>query len=195
MPWIGERTRALEGAHIDFFRGVANPIAVKIGPSTTREEVIGLCRALNPLNERGKLILVTRLGMSNVAARLPPLVDAVRQQNCRVLWVCDPMHGNAITTRLGTKTRDFDHILFEVEQCLQIHQEMGSYLGGVHFELTGEDVTECIGGGLTETDLTRNYGTLCDPRLNYRQAIEMAFCLTRSLNAVGRPPSASPPEG
>ncbi|HEY8074684.1 MAG TPA: 3-deoxy-7-phosphoheptulonate synthase, partial [Labilithrix sp.] len=193
MPWIGERTRALDGAHIEFFRGIANPVAVKLGPSSTAEDVIGLARALNPKNERGKLVFVTRMGAGQVDKSLPPLIEAARRRKLRVLWVADPMHGNTITTKSGRKTRDFDHILQELERSMDVHQAAGSYLGGVHFELTGEDVTECIGGGLSEADLDQRYETLCDPRLNYRQAIEMAFCLARRLNETPRPPSTVPP--
>ncbi len=193
MPWIGERTRQLDGAHIEFFRGIANPVGVKVGPSCTREEIVELCRALNPRNEAGKLVLVARMGASKVEDKLPPLVNAVRRAGCRVLWVSDPMHGNAITTRDGIKTRDFEDILKEVETSIAVHRELGSYLGGVHFELTGDDVTECIGGGLTESDLTERYASVCDPRLNYRQALQMAFLLSDKLDTVPRPSSLPPP--
>lgn len=193
MPWIGERTRQLDGAHVEFFRGVANPVGVKLGPTATPEEVVRLCGILNPTNEAGKIVLVTRMGAKNVAERLEPLVTAVRRAGKRVLWVCDPMHGNAITTRDGIKTRDFEDILREIETSMDVHRRVGSYLGGVHFELTGEDVTECIGGGLSEEDLSRNYSSPCDPRLNYRQAIQMAFALGRRLNDAPRPPSTVPP--
>jgi 3-deoxy-7-phosphoheptulonate synthase len=188
MPWIGERTRNLDGAHIEFFRGIANPIGVKLGPTATREEVVELCRLLNPDDEPGKLILITRMGAKNVNEKLPPLIAAVRRAGARVLWVCDPMHGNAVTVG-GIKTRNFEDILTEVQLQMEAHQEAGTYLGGVHFELTGDDVTECIGAGLTAADLNQQYATLCDPRLNYRQALQMAFLLAGSLGTLPNPSS------
>ena len=192
LPWIGERTRALDGAHVEFFRGIANPIAVKVGPSATPNEVLELCSALNPSNEPGKLVLVSRMGVKKVEC-LGPLIEAVRTENRRVLWLCDPMHGNATVTRAGIKTRDFEDILAEVEASIAIHTRCRSRLGGVHFEMTGEDVTECTGGGIGEADLTTNYSTVCDPRLNYRQSIQMAFCIARRMSDVVRPPSTIPP--
>ncbi len=192
LPWVGERTRQLDGAHIDFFRGIRNPVGLKLGPSVTAAEVLELCDALNPMNERGKLVLVTRMGAEKTE-RLAPLVTAVARSGRRVLWMCDPMHGNGITTANGIKTRNFDDILSEIERTMDVHESCGTYLGGVHFELTGEDVTECTGGGLSEADLTLNYASTCDPRLNYRQAIQMAFCLARRLADAPRPPSTIPP--
>jgi 3-deoxy-7-phosphoheptulonate synthase len=186
LPWIGERTRALGGAHIEFFRGIANTVGVKIGPSASPEEVVELVKALSPRDEPGKLILIARMGASRIDKALPPLLDAVRRANRRVLWMCDPMHGNGVTTKTGLKTRDFDAILKEVEQAFDIHAEGGSRLGGVHFELTGDDVTECIGGGLTEADLDKSYLTACDPRLNYAQALEMAFRIARKMSSGKR---------
>jgi 3-deoxy-7-phosphoheptulonate synthase len=177
MPWIGERTRALEGAHVEFFRGVENVVGVKLGPKVDPEEAVRLFVTLSPTNEPGKLVAITRMGAANVERCLPPLVEAVRRAERRVLWVCDPMHGNGITTSSGFKTRNFDDILTEIERTFAVHQKLGTTLGGVHFELTGEDVTECIGGGLSESDLDKNYLSVCDPRLNYRQALEMAFRL------------------
>jgi 3-deoxy-7-phosphoheptulonate synthase len=194
MPWIGERTRALDGAHIEFFRGIANPVAVKIGPKTDPEQAIDLCKVLNPRNEPGKILLVTRMGAQNVAAKLPPIIAAVERARRRVLWVSDPMHGNGVVTHRGTKTRNFDDILSEVEKTIDEHGRLGTYLGGVHFEVTGDDVTECIGGGLTEDDLERNYETLCDPRLNYRQAVQMAFRIGKRLSTLHRPSSMPPPK-
>lgn len=179
LPWIGERTRAITGAHVEFFRGVRNPVGVKVGPSMTPAELTALARALNPDDEAGKLVIISRMGAEKVGDRLPPLVEALRGR--RVLWICDPMHGNTQTTASGQKTRDFDAILSEVEQSFAVHARLRSRLGGVHFELTGEDVTECIGGGLTENDLDKNYMSACDPRLNYRQALEMAFRLARKM--------------
>jgi 3-deoxy-7-phosphoheptulonate synthase len=186
LPWIGERTRALDGAHVEFFRGVANTVGVKIGPSAQAEEVVELCRVLSPDDEPGKLILIARMGAGRVAEKLPPLVEGVRRAGRRVLWMCDPMHGNAVTTRSGLKTRDFDAILREIELSFDVHEACGSHLGGVHFELTGDDVTECVGGGITEADLDRSYLTACDPRLNYRQALEMAFRVAHRMAPSAR---------
>ncbi len=186
FPWIGERTRRLDGAHVELFRGVKNPIGVKLGPKTTPEDVLALSRALNRDDERGKLVLITRMGHAKVAAQLPPLLRAMRDAGRRCLWICDPMHGNGITTSTGKKTRDFGAILDELEHTIEAHAKEGTVFGGVHFELTGEDVTECIGGadGLSEADLDTAYETACDPRLNYRQALEMAFAITRRLRAA-----------
>ncbi len=183
LPWIGERTRQLDGAHIEYFRGIANPVGVKLGPSSTVEGVLALISALNPADEAGKVILIARLGRGNVQRVLPGLVAGVLASGKRVLWVCDPMHGNTITTASGIKTRSFDDVLGELVASYRIHRECGSHLGGVHFELTGEDVTECIGGatGLDEAGLSRNYASLCDPRLNYDQALEMAFALAELM--------------
>ncbi len=176
-PWIGMRTAQLDGAHIEYFRGIANPIAVKVGAGMSTEWLQGLIETLNPRNEPGRLTLIHRFGAAQIAERLPAMIEAVRAAGATVLWVCDPMHGNTETTASGIKTRSFDRILSEVEQAFSIHEEMGSYLGGVHFELTGDDVTECIGGarGLTESDLTRAYLSQVDPRLNYEQALELAM--------------------
>jgi 3-deoxy-7-phosphoheptulonate synthase len=175
MPWIGDRTRDLAGAHVEFFRGIENVVGVKLGPKIEPQEALRLLTALSPTNEPGKLVAITRMGAANVERALPPLVEAVRRANRRVLWVCDPMHGNGITTTTGLKTRSFYDILREVERSFAVHARLGSELGGVHFELTGDDVTECIGGGLTEADLDKRYLSVCDPRLNYRQALEMAL--------------------
>lgn len=179
MPWIGERTRALDGAHVEFFRGVENVVGVKLGPKVDPKDAVELFTALSPKNEPGKLVAITRMGAANVEKSLPPLVEAVKRAGRKVLWVCDPMHGNGITTSTGLKTRSFDDILKEIETSFAVHRAGGSQLGGVHFELTGEDVTECIGGGLTEADLDKKYLSVCDPRLNYAQALEMAFRVGR----------------
>jgi 3-deoxy-7-phosphoheptulonate synthase len=181
LPWIGERTRSLDGAHVEFFRGIKNPVGVKIGPGASAEDLLPLIERLNPHNEAGKLILISRCGAGKVAGALPPLVEAVKREGRQVLWVCDPMHGNGRLTSSGIKTRDFDDILREVETSFDIHDAIGTHLGGVHFELTCDDVTECIGGGLRESDLDRNYASACDPRLNYRQALEMAFRLAKRM--------------
>lgn len=175
MPWIGERTRGLDGAHVEFFRGVENVVGVKLGPKVDPQDAVSLLTALSPSNEAGKLVAITRMGAANVERSLPPLIDAVTRAGRRVLWICDPMHGNGITTASGLKTRNFDDILLEIEKTFAVHHHQGTVLGGVHFELTGEDVTECIGAGLDESDLDKRYQSVCDPRLNYRQALEMAL--------------------
>jgi len=177
FPWIGMRTADVDGAHVEYFRGVANPMAVKIGPGMTAEWLQELIARLNPGNEPGRLMLIHRFGAREIETRLPPLIQAVRATGSTVLWSCDPMHGNTETTSTGMKTRRFDNILREVELAFQIHGELGSYLGGVHFELTGDNVTECTGGarGLTDADLARAYQSQVDPRLNYEQALELAM--------------------
>jgi 3-deoxy-7-phosphoheptulonate synthase len=175
LPWIGERTRALDGAHVEFFRGIANVVGVKLGPKVDPKEAAAILERLSPDNEPGKLVAITRMGAGNVEKALPPLVEEVQRRGLRVLWVTDPMHGNTITLPSGLKTRSFDDVLREIERSFEIHGSVGSRLGGLHFELTGDDVTECIGGGVTEADLDKNYASVCDPRLNYRQALEMAF--------------------
>jgi 3-deoxy-7-phosphoheptulonate synthase len=183
LPWIGERTRALNGAHVEYFRGIMNPVGVKLGPGVQPQDAIALAHALNPTNQAGKLVFITRMGAGAVAEALPRLLEGVSAAKVGVVWMCDPMHGNSSTTAGGIKTRSCDAILAELDQSWQIHQKMGIALGGVHFELTGEDVTECIGGaaGVTEADLNTNYATRCDPRLNYQQALEMAFLLAHRM--------------
>jgi 3-deoxy-7-phosphoheptulonate synthase len=185
FPWIGERTRALDGAHVEFFRGVENPVGVKLGPSVSADQVLRLIDVLNPKNQAGKMVLVTRMGATKVGDVLPGLIDAVTRAGRTVLWVCDPMHGNTRATPSGLKTRDFDDILREVELTFDVHEGCGTPLGGVHFEMTGEDVTECTGGaaGITVDDLDKNYASACAPRLNYRQALEMGFRLAKRLGA------------
>jgi 3-deoxy-7-phosphoheptulonate synthase len=185
FPWIGNRTRALDGAHVEYFRGIRNPIGVKIGSPITPEEVVALCHVLNPENEPGRLTLITRFGAGRVETDLPPIVQAVQRAGCTVLWCCDPMHGNTELTSSGLKTRRFDRILAELEATFHILADAGTHLGGVHFELTGENVTECIGGasGVSEADLTRAYRSQVDPRLNYEQALEMALLLARLLGS------------
>ena len=177
FPWIGMRTAALDGAHVEYCRGIRNPIGVKIGPSITEDWLLGLCRALNPDNEAGKLVLIHRMGANKIADHLPRLIECIHKSGQRALWICDPMHGNTQTLGNGIKTRRFDDILSEVTQSFAIHRACGSHLGGVHLELTGEDVTECLGGArdLTEKDLERAYRSQVDPRLNYEQAMELAL--------------------
>lgn len=181
FPWIGMRTVQLNGAHADYFRGIANPIAVKIGPDVSAENLIELIDFLNPSNEAGRLTLIVRLGVNQVAERLPKFIELAKAKNKTVLWSCDPMHGNTQKTESGIKTRRFEDILSELIQSIKIHKAMGSHLGGVHFELTGENVTECTGGarGLSESDLQTAYETLLDPRLNYEQSLEMAMLMAQ----------------
>lgn len=189
FPWIGERTRAADGAHVELLRGVKNPVAIKVGPTAEPADVVRTVRALDPDGVPGRITLVTRLGAAEVAKKLPPLVDAVRAAKLRVLWVTDPMHGNTSVTPSGRKTRRFEDITAEVDASFEVHARLGSRLGGVHFEMTGDDVTECTGGvsGLTEPDAGTNYQTACDPRLNYGQALEMSFLVGRRLaEARGR---------
>jgi 3-deoxy-7-phosphoheptulonate synthase len=183
FPWIGDRTRSLDGAHMEYFRGIANPIGVKIGPSVTPETLLALAERLNPQNEPGRLTFIHRFGSDRVGKCLPPLAEAIRRSGHQVLWCCDPMHGNTETTKSGIKTRRFEKILGEIEASYRILKDAGAHLGGVHFELTGDNVTECIGGasGVTEDDLSRDYRTTLDPRLNYEQAMEMALLLARLL--------------
>jgi 3-deoxy-7-phosphoheptulonate synthase len=183
LPWVGDRTRAIDGAHLEYMRGIANPVAVKIGPTITAEEAVALTEILNPRNEPGRLTFIHRFGAGKAAACLPPIVDAVRSKQRQVLWCCDPMHGNTETTQHGIKTRRFENILRELEISARILRACGADLGGVHFELTGDNVTECLGGasGVTEDDLSREYRTFVDPRLNFEQALEMALLLASLL--------------
>ena len=177
FPWIGMRTAAMDGAHIEYFRGIANPMGVKIGPGMTREWLQDLIAVLNPNNAPGRLTLIHRFGAKSIDEHLPDLIAAVRETGSPVLWVCDPMHGNTESTADGTKTRRFENVVSELESAFRIHSASGSFLGGVHLELTGENVTECTGGarGLTDGDLARAYKTTVDPRLNYEQAMEIAM--------------------
>ena len=179
FPWIGMRTAQIDGAHIEYFRGIANPVGVKVGQGMTREWLQDLVRVLNPNNEPGRLTLIHRFGAKAIDEHLPSLISAVKETGSPVLWVCDPMHGNTESTADGTKTRRFDNIVSEVKSAFRVHQAMGSYLGGVHLELTGDNVTECTGGarGLTDADLARAYKSTVDPRLNYEQAMEVAMLI------------------
>jgi 3-deoxy-7-phosphoheptulonate synthase len=183
LPWIGMRTAALDGAHVEYCRDIANPIGVKLGPDATKEHVRGLIQALNPDNQPGRLVLIHRMGASRVESVLPPLIEEVQRSRADVVWCCDPMHGNTETTAQGYKTRRFENILTEIERAFTIHEDMGSILGGVHFELTGENVTECLGGarGLSETGLAQAYRSHVDPRLNSEQALEMAMRIATHL--------------
>jgi 3-deoxy-7-phosphoheptulonate synthase len=190
FPWIGLRTAQPGGAHVEYFRGINNPIGLKVGPGLSAETLLELAEILDPENEPGRLTLIHRFGHKRIAEGLPPLLDTLRRAGRTPLWICDPMHGNSEATSTGLKTRRFENILSELEQAFEIHADAGSYLGGVHFELTGEDVTECIGGarGLTEDDLRRSYHTQVDPRLNYEQALEMALLIARRAGQMPRRP-------
>jgi len=185
LPWIGMRTAAIDSAHLEFIRGIANPVGVKIGPSATPEWLESIITRLNPEKEEGRLMLISRLGAKDIATKLPILIEAAQKTKIPVTWSCDPMHGNTETTPNGTKTRHFDNILSELLQAFHIHKAMNSHLGGVHFELTGDNVTECIGGarGLAEADLKDAYLSLVDPRLNYEQSLEMAIQLGRACGS------------
>ena len=185
MPWIGMRTAQLDGAHVEYFRGISNPIGVKIGAAMDNEWLQGLVTTLNPQNVPGRLTLIHRFGVKEIEKSLPRMLNAVRETGHSVLWVCDPMHGNTETSTSGLKTRRFENILRELELAFQIHREMGSVLGGVHIELTGEDVTECTGGarGLSDADLRRAYLSTVDPRLNYEQALELALLIAERAHA------------
>lgn len=183
MPWIGMRTAAVDGGHVEYHRGIENPLGIKIGPAMTREWLTELLAVLDPAHKPGRITLIHRMGAGKVETYLPPLVEAVRATGRTVLWMCDPMHGNTETTPQGVKTRRFDKILSEIEDSFRLHRQLGGHLGGVHFEMTGEDVTECIGGarGLAEIDLERAYKSRVDPRLNYEQALELALLVARHL--------------
>jgi 3-deoxy-7-phosphoheptulonate synthase len=182
--WIGDRTRQPEGAHVEFLRGVKNPIGMKVGPSMDADELVRLTEILNPANEKGRLTLISRMGADKVEAKLAPLVRAVTRAGRNVVWLCDPMHGNT-TTVAGYKTRPFDSIISEVRGFFDVHEAEGSFAGGVHVEMTGSTVTECLGGAhkLSETDLAANYATSCDPRLNAEQSLELAFLIAEELKA------------
>jgi 3-deoxy-7-phosphoheptulonate synthase len=193
FPWIGDRTRALDGAHVEYMRGIQNPVAVKVGGSMDPQELVALVERLNPNDEPGKITLTHRFGAKKIAQALPPLVEAVKRSGRKVVWCCDPMHGNTTTTAHGYKTRSFDDILDEVRLAFEAHHELGTFLGGVHFELTGDDVTECIGGAraLREEDLQRAYNSLVDPRLNQEQALEIALQVGQVMQKwVGKRPSS-----
>ena len=183
MLWIGDRTRSPDDAHVEFLRGVANPIGCKVGPSMTKEDLIRLCDVLNPHNEAGRLTFISRMGAEKVESFLPPLVRLLKDEGRHVVWSCDPMHGNTIKSPNGYKTRKFTDILAEVRKFFAIHDAEGTHGSGVHFEMTGQDVTECIGGAqaISELDLASRYHTHCDPRLNASQSLELAFLIAELL--------------
>ncbi len=188
MLWIGDRTRQLDGAHLDFLRGVANPLGLKVGPSMGVDELRQICEILNPTNALGRLTLISRMGHERVSELLPPLVEALRDDGRSELWTCDPMHGNTFVTSGGLKTRRFDDVLSETSQFFMVHQNLGTWPGGLHIELTGDNVTECLGGGsgLEVPDLDQHYTSICDPRLNATQSLEMAFQVAELLRNFQR---------
>ena len=186
LLWIGERTRDPAGAHVEFFAGVHNPIGVKLGPTATPDDAVALAEKLNPGRVPGRLTFISRLGAGRVREGLPPLLRAVRETGIPVVWVCDPMHGNLVRTPRGTKTRHFDAIMDELGGFFAAHREVGTWPGGVHIEFTGEDVTECLGGSeaVLEEQLDHRYETLCDPRLNGRQSLDLAFRVAELMRSV-----------
>jgi 3-deoxy-7-phosphoheptulonate synthase len=186
MLWIGDRTRQPEAAHVEYFSGIHNPIGIKCGPSLSSDDLLKLLDRLNPQDEAGRITLIGRFGAEKIAEHLPRLVETVRRAGRTVVWCSDPMHGNTIKASTGYKTRPFDRVLSEVQSFFQIHRELGSYAGGIHIEMTGDDVTECVGGGasaVTEATLQDRYHTYCDPRLNASQALELAFLVAEEIRS------------
>ncbi len=183
MLWVGARTHQPGGAHVEFLRGVGNPLGVKVGPEMSEDELLKLCDILNPENEAGRLVLIARMGAQKVTDNLPPLVRALKREGRKVVWSSDPMHGNTVKTGSGYKTRSFEDILEEVQGFFDVHKAEGTYAGGVHFEMTGQQVTECTGGAqeISEDELGQCYHTHCDPRLNATQALELSFLIARRL--------------
>ncbi len=181
--WIGDRTRQIDGAHVEFCKGIKNPLGLKCGPTLKADELIKLCNILNPNNEAGRLTLISRFGADNAEKFLPKLIKAIKKEGLNVIWSCDPMHGNTIKAASGLKTRPFDSVLKEVKNVFGIHQAEGSYAGGLHVEMTGQDVTECTGGAqkISEKELSNRYRTHCDPRLNASQALELAFLISDEI--------------
>ena len=191
MLWVGERTRELDGAHLEFVRGIGNPLGVKISDKCSPEELIRIIDTMNPQNIPGRLTIVVRMGAEKLRKNLPGLIRAVQREGKSVLWISDPVHGNTYKTESGIKTRNFDKIRDELRAFFDVHDEMGSHPGGVHLEMTGEDVTECTGGlsGVTEATLADRYHTFCDPRLNGAQALELAFLIAERMRLrTGLPP-------
>ena len=186
LLWIGERTRSLDGAHVELFSGVRNPLACKVGPEASPDEIVALCERLDPDWEPGRLTLITRFGADRIESRLPPLIAAVRASKHPVVWACDPMHGNGLLTRHGVKTRRFDDIMRELRSFFDVCRAEAVWPGGVHLEFTGDDVTECVGGAepVAEGDLGVHYSTLCDPRLNARQSLDVAFQVAELLRPM-----------
>jgi 3-deoxy-7-phosphoheptulonate synthase len=187
LVWIGERTRDPKGAHVEFFRHIRNPIAVKLGPAVSPDDAVALVERLNPDHEPGRLTVITRIGTGKVRDVLPPLVEKVTELGSPVAWICDPMHGNTFEAPTGHKTRRFDHVLHEVAAFFEVHRALGTHPGGIHVEFTADDVTECVGGGheIVEDDLAQRYETACDPRLNRRQALDLAFRVAEMYRGEG----------
>jgi 3-deoxy-7-phosphoheptulonate synthase len=181
--WIGDRTRQLEGGHVEFCRGIKNPIGLKCGPSLKTTELIRLCNILNPENEKGRITLITRFGYDNVEKFLPKLIRSIKKEGLNVVWSCDPMHGNTIKSANGFKTRPFNNVVKEVKNVFAVHHAEGSFAGGLHIEMTGQNVTECTGGAqkISDQDLSHRYHTHCDPRLNASQALELAFLISDEI--------------
>ena len=184
LVWLGNRTQQIDGAHIEYLKGIQNPIGIKVGPPFDLENLLRLLDTINPNHEAGKIVLITRMGHDNVKKHLPTFIRAIKQHGHPVVWSCDPMHGNTYATGSNVKTRKFNDILQEIRETFEVHRSEASYLGGVHLELTGDNVTECVGGanGLNEDGLASNYETYCDPRLNYEQSLEMAFLVAKEWN-------------
>jgi len=181
--WIGDRTRQLDGGHVEYCRGIKNPIGIKCGPTLKVDDLINLCNKINPQNEKGKITLISRFGHENVGKFLPKLIRGIKKEGLNVIWSCDPMHGNTIKSTTGYKTRPFNNVIKEVKSVFACHQSEGSYAGGLHIEMTGQDVTECTGGAqkISDRDLSHRYHTHCDPRLNANQALEMAFLISDEI--------------
>jgi len=197
MLWVGERTRELDGAHVEYVRGLANPVGVKLGPAIGVDELLRLAWRLNPANEPGRLTLITRMGAEKLAQRLPELVAAVRDEGLHAVWCCDPMHANTVLSHSGFKTRAFESIAAELRSFFDVHRAEGTHPGGMHFEMTGQDVTECVGGAqaISDSGLNARYQTRCDPRLNASQSLELAFMIAETLKARSRTTLAAPVPG
>ena len=189
MVWIGDRTRQLDGAHVEFCRGIKNPIGIKCGPTLDPDELKKLIDVLNPENEAGKITLICRFGVDNVEEKLPKLIGPFANSDYNLVWSCDPMHGNTMKANSGFKTRPFERVIQEVESFFDIHHSLGTYPGGVHLEMTGQNVTECVGGAqaIKDEDLSARYHTHCDPRLNANQALELAFLISDKLRESQEP--------
>ena len=187
MVWIGDRTRQLNGAHVEFCKGISNPIGIKVGPSTDKNELFKVIKTLNPKNEKGKIVLIVRMGSKLIDKLLPSILEKIKSANLNVVWSCDPMHANIEKSKSGFKTRNFKNILNEVKSFFKLHKECGTYAGGIHLEMTGQNVTECIGGlqKISDKDLSSRYHTHCDPRLNASQSLELAFTMANYLKNLG----------
>ena len=187
MVWIGDRTRQLNGAHVEFCKGISNPIGIKVGPTTHKDELLKVIKTLNPENEKGKIVLIVRMGSKLIDDLLPPILEKIKSANVNVVWSCDPMHANIEKSKSGFKTRNFNNILNEVKSFFKLHKKSGTYAGGIHLEMTGQNVTECIGGlqKISDKDLSSRYHTHCDPRLNASQSLELAFTMANYLKNLG----------